>query len=82
MFLRRGVPTGTGGTCAKQYLPRKAVDPFLWIPKEAKEGGLWSSCRGLFQRFLPPKRFSPLVGPLDKDDHLFESLPKKGNEGR
>jgi hypothetical protein len=82
MFLRRGVPTGTGGTYTKQYIPRRSFDPFLCIPKDVQEGGFGFSCQRFFQRFLPPERLSPLKGPFDKDDHLFESLPKKGNEGR
>jgi hypothetical protein len=44
--------------------------------------GALGSLSKVFQRFLPPERLSPLKGPFDKDDHLFEFLPKKESEGR
>jgi hypothetical protein len=39
-----GVPTGTGGTYVKRYIPKKSFCPFLCIPKDVQEGGFGIPC--------------------------------------
>jgi len=83
MFLRRGVPTGTGGTSFCGYFPGRSVSSFLCIPGDAQGGSVRVSLSMGFLCLLSSEEDSALRKvPSIRMILLFESLPGKGNEGR
>jgi hypothetical protein len=64
LFLRRGVPTGTGGTSLKRKIPRRSLVPFLYIPKDVQGRGFQIPCLRVFSKVLTSEEVFPLERAL------------------
>jgi hypothetical protein len=83
MFLRRGVPTGTGGTSFCGYSQGDPFCSFLCIPGDAQGGSVQVSLpMGFLGSLSSEEERSPWKVPSIQMILLFESLPGEGNEGR